>query len=168
MARRVTLEAGLLRVGVVLVSMVLASLILAATALAAIEVRQFEDPVLKQRYESLTDSLRCPKCANQAIGDSNSPIAGDMREHVAELLREGRSDREIQDYMVRRFGEYVLYNPRLTDRTWLLWGLPAILVALGAAIIAWIVRMRRRTATRALSAEERERLEALVNREKSS
>lgn len=144
-----------------------ALLIATGVAMAAIEVRQFDDPVTTQRYESLTDSLRCPKCANQAIGDSNSPIAEDMREHVAQLLREGRSDREIQDYMIDRFGEYVLYNPRLTDRTWLLWGLPAALVVLGAVIIALIVRARRNASNRALSPEERQRLEALINRERA-
>ncbi len=143
------------------------SLLVAGAVTAAIEVRQFDDPVLQQRYDSLAASLRCPKCANQAIGDSDSPIAGDMRERVALLLEEGRSDREIQDYMIDRFGEYVLYNPRLTDRTWLLWGLPAVLVVLGAAVIALIVRARRNASNRALSAEERQRLEALINRERT-
>lgn len=143
------------------------SLLVAGAVTAAIEVRQFDDPVLQQRYDSLAASLRCPKCANQAIGDSNSPIAGDMRERVALLLEDGRSDREIQDYMIDRFGEYVLYNPRLTDRTWLLWGLPAVLVVLGAVVIALIVRARRNASNRALSAEERQRLEALINRERT-
>ena len=161
MAWRMTLKPALLA------GLLLAALALASVVLAAVEVRQFDDPVMKQRYESLTGSLRCPKCANQAIGDSNSPIAGDMREHVAQLLEEGRSDREIQDYMINRFGEYVLYNPRLTDRTWLLWGLPAALVVLGAVIIALIVRVRRKASNRALSPEERERLDALINRERT-
>lgn len=143
------------------------SMLVAGAVTAAIEVRQFDDPVLQQRYDSLAASLRCPKCANQAIGDSDSPIAGDMRERVALLLEEGRSDREIQDYMIDRFGEYVLYNPRLTDRTWLLWGLPAALVVLGAVVIALIVRARRNASNRALSAEERQRLEALINRERT-
>lgn len=142
-------------------------LVVTGVAVAAIEVRQFDDPVMKQRYESLNASLRCPKCANQAIGDSNSPIAEDMRERVAQLLEEGSSDREIQDYMTNRFGEYVLYNPRLTDRTWLLWGLPAALVVLGGVIIALIVRARRNASNRALSPEERQRLDALINRERT-
>ncbi|GHA98927.1 cytochrome c-type biogenesis protein [Modicisalibacter luteus] len=151
-----------------LTASLLAMLLFAAgLAMAAIEVRQFNDPVMTQRYESLTDSLRCPKCANQAIGDSNSPIAEDMRERVAQLLSEGRSDREIQDYMIDRFGEYVLYNPRLTDRTWVLWGLPAALVVMGGIVIALIVRARRSASNRALSREERERLDALINRERT-
>lgn len=131
---------------------------------AAVEVRDFDSPVTTERYRSLTAALRCPKCQNQAIGDSDSPVAKDMRERVAALLREGRSDREIQDFMVARFGDYVLYNPRLEDRTLLLWGLPAALVLLGGVLVALIVRRRRRASARALSAEERARLDALIHR----
>ncbi|MDX1466451.1 MAG: cytochrome c-type biogenesis protein [Halomonas sp.] len=133
---------------------------------AGIEVRQFDDPVTEQRYQDLTASLRCPKCENQAIGDSDSPIAGDMRDRVYAQLQEGRSDKEILDFMVRRFGDYVLYNPRLEGRTLLLWGLPAALVLLGAVVVVLMVRARRRTSARALSAEERERLDVLINRER--
>ncbi|WP_108445202.1 cytochrome c-type biogenesis protein [Halomonas denitrificans] len=133
---------------------------------AGIEVRQFDDPVTEQRYQDLTASLRCPKCENQAIGDSDSPIAGDMRDRVYAQLQEGRSDKEILDFMVRRFGDYVLYNPRLEGRTLLLWGLPAALVLLGAVVVVLMVRARRRSSARALSAEERERLDALINRER--
>ncbi|GAB2779971.1 cytochrome c-type biogenesis protein CcmH [Halomonas shantousis] len=145
------------------IGLLLLTLLVTCPALAAIEVRQFDDPVLAQRYEDLTESLRCPKCENQAIGDSNSPIAADMRERVAAQLQEGRSDREIQDYMIQRFGDYVLYNPRLSERTWLLWGLPAGLVLLGALLIAFIVRLRRNAHVRALSDEERARLDALID-----
>ena len=147
--------------------LILLCLLLSASALAAIEVREFDSPVQKQRYDSLNGSLRCPKCQNQAIGDSDSPIAGDMRERVYQLLRDGRSDIEIPNYMIDRFGDYVLYNPRLSGRTWLLWGLPAGLVVLGAVIVGLLVRARRRSANRNLSPEERERLNALVNRERT-
>lgn len=133
---------------------------------AGIEVREFDDPVTEQRYQDLTASLRCPKCENQAIGDSDSPIAGDMRDRVYAQLQDGRSDKEILDFMVRRFGDYVLYNPRLEGRTLLLWGLPAALVLLGAVVVVLMVRARRRSSARALSAEERERLDALINRER--
>ncbi|MDT8880072.1 cytochrome c-type biogenesis protein [Halomonas saccharevitans] len=132
-----------------------------------IEVRQFDDPVTEQRYQDLTASLRCPKCENQAIGDSDSPIAGDMRDRVYVQLRDGRSDKEILDFMVSRFGDYVLYNPRLEGRTLLLWGLPAALVLLGALVVVLMVRARRRSSARALSAEERDRLDALINRERT-
>ncbi|WP_280546269.1 MULTISPECIES: cytochrome c-type biogenesis protein [unclassified Halomonas] len=134
---------------------------------AAVEVREFDDPVTEQRYRDLTATLRCPKCENQAIGDSDSPIAGDMRERVYLQLQDGRSDKEILDFMVNRFGDYVLYNPRLEGRTLLLWGLPAGLVLLGALVVVLMVRARRRTSVRDLSAEERARLDALIKRERT-
>lgn len=134
---------------------------------AAVEVREFDDPVTEQRYRDLTATLRCPKCENQAIDDSDSPIAGDMRERVYLQLQDGRSDKEILDFMVNRFGDYVLYNPRLEGRTLLLWGLPAGLVLLGALVVVLMVRARRRTSARDLSVEERARLDALIKRERT-
>lgn len=134
---------------------------------AAVEVREFDDPVTEQRYRDLTATLRCPKCENQAIDDSDSPIAGDMRERVYLQLQDGRSDKEILDFMVNRFGDYVLYNPRLEGRTLLLWGLPAGLVLLGGLVVVLMVRARRRTSARDLSAEERARLDALIKRERT-
>ena len=100
---------------------VLLLLLLAAfqsMANTAIDARNFEDPVMAERYRDITASLRCPKCDAQAIDSSDSPVAEDMRERVALLLREGRSDKEILDFMADRFGEFVLYNPRLDGRTW--------------------------------------------------
>ncbi|MFY0989464.1 cytochrome c-type biogenesis protein [Halomonas sp. C05BenzN] len=134
---------------------------------AAIEVREFDDPVLEQRYRSLTASLRCPTCENQAINDSDAPVSGDMRDRVYLLLQDGRSDMEIRDHMVQRFGDYVLYNPRLEGRTFLLWGLPAALVLLGGVLVILVVRARRNASASALSAEERARLDALINRERT-
>ncbi len=134
----------------------------AGSALAAIEVRTFDDPVMEQRFDDLSATLRCPKCENQAIGDSNSPIAADMRERVYQQLQEGRSDKEIIDFMVQRFGDYVLYNPRLEGRTLLLWGLPGALVLVGALVVAVLIRSRRNARAGELSDEERRRLDALI------
>ncbi len=133
----------------------------------AIEVREFDDPVMEQRYRSLTASLRCPTCENQAIDDSDAPVSGDMRDRVYLLLQEGVSDIEIREHMVQRFGDYVLYNPRLEGRTLLLWGLPAGLVLLGAILVVLIVRSRKSASAKALSEEERARLQALINRERT-
>lgn len=152
-----------------LFALVLLPLVMALTAQAeSIEVRRFDDPVTKQRYRSLIASLRCPKCENQAIGDSDSPIAGDMRDRVYTLLQDGRSDREILDFMVERFGDYVLYNPRLEGRTLLLWGLPVVLVLIGGGVVIWLVRVRRKATSEALSDAERARLGALINRGRES
>ncbi|MCE0732620.1 cytochrome c-type biogenesis protein CcmH [Halomonas sp. G15] len=143
-------------------------LLLPGLALAGgIEVREFDGPVMERRYAELTATLRCPKCQNQAIDDSDSPIAGDMRDRVYALLQDGRSDKEILDFMVERFGDYVLYNPRLEGRTFLLWGLPAVLGLLGLVLVGLLVRARRNASNRELSAEERARLDALINRERT-
>ncbi|WP_148863301.1 cytochrome c-type biogenesis protein [Marinobacter fonticola] len=133
-------------------------------AAPAIDARTFENPVMAERYRDITASLRCPKCDAQAIDSSNSPVAGDMRERVAFLLREGRSDKEILDFMVDRFGEFVLYNPRLDGRTWLLWALPATMMVGGGLVVTAFVRARRHRRVRALSEEERTRLASLIHR----
>lgn len=133
-----------------------------------IEVREFDDPVLEKRYRDLTASMRCPLCENQAIDDSDAPISADMRERVYVLLHEGRADIEIINHMVQRFGDYILYNPRLENRTYLLWGLPIVLVVIGLVVVIMVVRARRNASAKALSAEERARLNALINRERSS
>ncbi|GGW47116.1 cytochrome c-type biogenesis protein CcmH [Halomonas sp. 141] len=133
-----------------------------------IEVREFDDPVLEKRYRDLTASMRCPLCENQAIDDSDAPISADMRERVYVLLNEGQADIEIINHMVQRFGDYILYNPRLENRTYLLWGLPIVLVVIGLVVVIMVVRARRNASAKALSAEERARLNALINRERSS
>ncbi|ATH77911.1 cytochrome c-type biogenesis protein CcmH [Vreelandella venusta] len=135
---------------------------------AGIEVREFDDPVLEKRYRDLTASMRCPLCENQAIDDSDAPISADMRERVYVLLNEGQADIEIINHMVQRFGDYILYNPRLENRTYLLWGLPIVLVMIGLVVVIMVVRARRNASAKALSAEERARLNALINRERSS
>lgn len=146
---------------------ILLALALSATA-GGIELREFDDPVLAQRYHDLTASMRCPLCENQAIGDSDSPISGDMRERVYQMLQDGRSDSEIVSHMVERFGDYILYNPRLEKRTYLLWGLPVGLGILGFVLLLLIIRTRRKSSAKALSAEERARLDALIQRRRSS
>ncbi len=144
-------------------------LIMASGAVAGgIELREFDDPVMEKRYRDLTASMRCPLCENQAIDDSDAPISGDMRERVYQLLQDGQSDIEIINHMVQRFGEYILYNPRLESRTYLLWGLPIALVLLGALVVVLMIRARRNASAKALSAEERERIDALINRKRSS
>lgn len=144
-------------------------LVLAFGAVAGgIELREFDDPVMEKRYNDLTASMRCPLCENQAIDDSDAPISGDMRDRVYQLLQDGQSDIEIINHMVQRFGEYILYNPRLESRTYLLWGLPIALVLLGAMVVVLMVRARRNASAKTLSAEERQRIDALTNRKRSS
>ena len=128
----------------------------------------FDGPAMEESYKDLTASMRCPLCENQAIDDSDAPISADMRERVYRLLQDGQSDTEIINHMVTRFGEYILYNPRLDNRTYLLWGIPAALVLSGTLLVVLLVRARRNASAAALSAEERARLDELINRKRSS
>ena len=109
----------------------------------AAEPLALRDPVLQGRYVHLVDSLRCPKCENQAIASSNAPVAVDMRHHVAAWLLQGYSDERIQDELVARFGEYVLYQPRLSARTLVLWAGPAVLGVIALSGVIAVVRTRR-------------------------
>ena len=116
-------------------------LLLTLHASAAVETLQFSDEAERQRYLYFTRELRCPKCQNQNLADSAAPIATDLRNEIYRLLRDGRSDAEIVDFMVTRYGEYVLYKPPLDRKTWLLWGAPLALLGLGVLVI-WRIQAR--------------------------
>lgn len=125
---------------------------------------EFQDPALGQRYSALTEELRCPKCENETLASSGAPIAADIRQRIAEWLKAGQSDDEIRHHLVQRFGEYVLYKPRIERRTWLLWGLPAVAVVLGAVVLMLLIRRRRRLRVNDLDEAERARLATLLAR----
>ncbi|VUS68916.1 Cytochrome c-type biogenesis protein CcmH [Klebsiella pasteurii] len=117
-------------------------LLLCAHALAAIDVMPFKDEEQEQRFRLLTEQLRCPKCQNNSIADSSSAIAADLRQKVFALMQEGKSNDDIVDYMVARYGNFVTYDPPLTPLTILLWVLPATAIAIGGWAI--VARSRRR------------------------
>ncbi|EBP3774183.1 cytochrome c-type biogenesis protein CcmH, partial [Salmonella enterica subsp. arizonae] len=106
------------------------------------DVMPFKDEAQEQQFRQLTEQLRCPKCQNNSIADSGSMIATDLRQKVYELIQEGKSNKEIVDYMVARYGNFVTYDPPLTPLTILLWVLPAAAVGAGGWII--FARSRRR------------------------
>ncbi|MBF8673850.1 cytochrome c-type biogenesis protein CcmH [Pseudomonas fulva] len=146
------------------------SLCVAGMAKAAIDTYQFRDQAERERYQQLTKELRCPKCQNQDIADSNAPIAADLRREIFRMLGEGKSNQQIVDFMVDRYGDFVRYKPALSGRTWLLWFGPGILLTGGFAVLAVIVRRRRLAAvqgTDELSAEERARLANLLEKERT-
>lgn len=107
---------------------------------------QFQDKAEEERFHKLVAELRCVMCQNQSLADSNAQIAFDLRREVLELMREGRTDAQIKDFLVARYGEFVLYRPRMEASTWLLWLGPALLLLAGGFVIARIVR-KRATAT---------------------
>lgn len=121
----------------------LAVLIFAQPAMAVIDVYEFEDEVQRKRYLSFIDELRCPKCQNQNLAGSDSPIAQDLRRELYRMLEEGKSDKEITDFMVARYGDYVLYKPQVKSNTYLLWGLPVGLFAVAWLVAALTIRKRR-------------------------
>ena len=106
----------------------------------------FDDPKLQERYEQLTHDLRCLVCQNESIADSNAPLAADLRRQVREMLRAGKQDSEILQFMTARYGDFVLFRPPFVARTWLLWLAPVLLLAVGALIGVRIVRQRDRIA----------------------
>ena len=120
-------------------------LAVAAGPAAAIDAeRAFSDPAMQQRYEALTRELRCLVCQNQTIADSNATLAQDLRREVRELMQEGKSDAEIHEFLTARYGDFVLYNPPLRPRTYLLWAAPVLLLlgGLGAAAVVIVRRAR--------------------------
>ncbi len=106
---------------------------------------QFRDTAEETRFHDLVSELRCVMCQNQSLADSNAQIAVDLRREVLGLMREGRSDPEVRDFLVARYGEFVLYRPRVSGTTWLLWFGP-LLFALGGAAVVWRLLRRGRNA----------------------
>lgn len=105
---------------------------------------EFRDAAEAERFHDLAVELRCVKCQNQSLADSDAAIARDLRNEVLLLIRQGRSDAEIKEYLVARYGEFVLYRPAVRASTWLLWFGPALLLLAGGAAVAWVVRRRAR------------------------
>lgn len=127
-----------------LLALCLALLPIAAAAQVGTDVAplQFQSPAEETRFHALVSELRCVMCQNQSLADSNAQIAHDLRREVLDLMRQGRSDAEIKDFLVARYGEFVLYRPRVEGRTWLLWLGPAVLLLAGGVVVARIVRRR--------------------------
>ena len=109
-------------------------LTLASAALAIDTEKAFEDPALQARYEHINRELRCLVCQNQTIADSNATLAQDLRKEVREMIADGKTDDEIRTFMIERYGDFVLYRPRMTASNFLLWAAPVLLLLLGGFI----------------------------------
>ncbi|WP_258229765.1 cytochrome c-type biogenesis protein, partial [Salmonella enterica] len=129
--------------------MLMLALVIVGSARATTDVMPFKDEAQEQQFRQLTEQLRCPKCQNNSIADSNAMIATDMRRRVYDLMQEGKSRQEIIDYMVARYGNFVTYDPPLTPLTVLLWVLPLAAIVAGGWIIVARTRRRVRAAGRA-------------------
>jgi len=127
------------------------------------------DPATESRLKGLADELRCLVCQNQTIADSNAPLAHDLRTQIREQISQGRSDADIRSYMVERYGDFVLYRPRLQASTVLLWVGPFVLLIAGAGVFAYSVRRRRASSAEQppLTPERRNAIEALLGDDSS-
>jgi len=102
----------------------------------------FTDTAEEARFHALVAELRCVMCQNQSLADSNALIARDLRREVLELMRQGRSDAQIKDFLVERYGQFVLYRPQVRTSTWLLWFGPLVVLLAGGVLVARIVRQK--------------------------
>lgn len=136
-------------------------LLLALPAAAVIETYEFSEPELEQRYRALSQELRCPKCQNQNIAGSNAPISQDLRRLLHQQLEAGASDREILEFMVARYGEFVRYRPAFNAATAILWLAPVLLLLGGAAGLLMLLRGRKQSPA-TLDSDDQARLTALL------
>lgn len=139
MTRGVTLIATAARRSAALLLLLL-GVGVALPATAVIDLHAFETPEQEARFAGLIDELRCPKCLNTNLSGSDSPIAADLRRTVARMIREGHTDQQIRDYLLERYGDFILYRPRLTAGTAVLWFAPGLLLLVGLTVIVVMVR----------------------------
>ena len=119
-----------------------AMLLVAGNALAIDAGRSFDDPELQARYEKIIAEVRCLKCQNQTIKDSNAFLASDLRREIRRLLEEGKTDNEVYDFLVARYGDFALYRPRTSGRTLILWIAPILFLLIGTFLLWRVVRRR--------------------------
>ncbi len=129
---------------------------------------QFDSEEEVQRFNGLAEVLRCPKCQNQNLADSNAPVASDMREKVYELMLEGQSDDQIVDYLVARYGDFVHYKPPVRAETWLLWFGPLIAFLIGLLVLRQLRRKQTVEQAQPLTEAERAQLERMKSGADSS
>lgn len=144
---------------------VLGLLLASTTHAVALQPLGFDNPAKQQRFETLLTEIRCLVCQNQSLASSEAGLAKDLRQEVHAKVDAGQSDAEILQYLVDRYGEYVLYRPRLNHKTWLLWFGPALLALAGLIALIMTVRKRARMPSEEpLENRGRERLQQLLHK----
>ena len=123
-----------------------------------------EDPKLEARLVDISQELRCLVCQNESLASSHAELADDLRNEVRELIRAGKSDQEVKDFLVARYGDFVLYRPEVKPLTWVLWFGPFLLLVLGVIGMALYLRQRQseQTAKTSLSDEDRRKVQELL------
>lgn len=143
----------------------LVALTFAGTAFAVKPSEMLADPKLEARARVLSEDLRCMVCQNQSIDESDAELAGDLRVLLRERLVAGDTDDQVMDYIVSRYGEFVLLKPQFNLRNALLWGTPVLILLAGGLFVLVSARSRRRLATETLSKDEQEALDAILRRD---
>jgi cytochrome c-type biogenesis protein CcmH len=151
----------LLRLALLLI-LSLAALAPAESAVAQVDTFEFETEEQQQRFRRLSNELRCPMCQNTNLTGSTGGVAEDLRREIHRMIMDGMSDREIEQFMFERYGDFIFYRPRLTAETVLLWFGPLVFLLIGGYVIFHIVRKSRATATETLSEEEQRQLNELL------
>lgn len=126
----------------------------------------FDDPQVEQDYQELAEELRCLVCQNQNLIDSNAELADDLRREVAKMLKQGKNKQQVTEFMVNRYGDFVLYNPPVKSTTWLLWGGPFVLMFVGVFVMLKKIRARqqeKQTDSTDLSEDEKQKLQDILN-----
>ncbi len=122
-----------------------------------------EDPVVEKRLIEISEELRCLVCQNESLAGSQAELAKDLREEVRGLIKEGKSDSEVKDFLVSRYGDFVLYRPQLKPTTYLLWAGPFLLLFIGLfALVRFLKQRSEKIVDTPLSDEEKKRAEALL------
>lgn len=134
---------------------------------AGLEAFDFSGKVDEERFKLLIVELRCLVCQNQSLADSDAELAHDLRREVYELMDAGNTDQEIVDFLVSRYGDFVLYNPPVKRETWILWYGPFVLLAIGLLVLAFTVRRRKGQSEPAFSEQEQQRLKQLLDADES-
>lgn len=139
------------------------SFLLASSARADNEFYEFETAAQERQFNTLAGELRCPKCQNQTIADSDAPLAQDMRERVYQMIMEGKSNAEIIEFMKVRYGDFVHYRPPINKSTLILWLAPLAVIIIGA-IAVWFNVRHQRNASAELTPEEEMRMNAIFEK----
>ncbi len=111
------------------------------TAQAAIEIHDFKDANEEARYKALIEELRCPKCQNQNLASSDAPIAQDLKNQTYQMIKDGKTDSQIRDFMFERYGDFISYKPPMRPSTWILWVFPPVFLVL--LLVGWIYRTKK-------------------------
>ncbi len=150
-----------------IMAMMLGLCVTTAALATNIELYEFDSPQQEAQYRGLIEELRCPKCQNQNLAASDAPIAQDLKQKTYEMVKDGRTDTEIRNYMFERYGDFISYKPPVRPSTWILWFFPPVLLVL--LILGWLYKAKKGRATTVsdtaapLSASEEEKLAKILS-----